>query len=409
MTTLSGLAQTALARAAAATPTNTYPGVYVTEQPAATKPIPGVETGQVLRNTTAAADLHVGDALNFVGHSPAADAIARFGDAAVKVGSSFQQSPITSAASRFGVGSIIGKVKLAPTFDGPPILGTFQQQRFADNFAKLNVFDQARFGLLLVQAGSDHERQYLQKALAAGHTVDEVSTFADEIRGKSDAWMQQNLRLTGNANGAAGLSQQWNDSCGPATAQVLRGEMDPIYSLSMRQGDTDIHAVDPRPNATYIDQIVGIITGHPVGDHKLAAEEKSILENGGGVAVERGQAGGAGMNFAQAFNSMTQWTGVTYIRHNVTTDTGRKDALAKLDADLAAGIPGALRISSDDTNSGGHAVAVTGSIDGPPKQYVLHDPWDGKTVYVKASDLQAGNIIPTIAGWTHLTDVYSST
>jgi hypothetical protein len=307
------------------------------------------------------------------------------------------------------VGAVIGDWKLfTPHFDGPPILGSFQQQRFQDKFAAMNPFDMARVGLALAGAQSEHEREYIMKAVAAGNSVDDVCWFANQIRGKSDAWMQKNLRLSGNGDGDPGLSQQWSTSCGPATAQVLRGEMDPVYSLRMHQDNVDPHAIDPQPGASFIQRILAQF-GFPTGNVNEADEQRSILENGGGVAVERGESGGKGMNFAQAFNTMTQWTGVTYIDHGATTATTRSDALKKLDADLAQGIPGALRISDGPSNCNGHAVAVTGVIAGPPKEYVLHDPWDGKTVYVKASDLAAGNIIPSIAGWSKLTDVYSST
>jgi hypothetical protein len=307
------------------------------------------------------------------------------------------------------VGSVVGDWRnFTPHFDGPPILGSFQQQRFNDKFAALGPFDQIRIGLALASAHGEHEREYIMKALAAGNSVDDVCWFAGQIKGKSDDWMQKNLRLSGNGDGDPGLSQQWSTSCGPATAQVLRGEMDPVYSLRMHQDNVDIHAIDPQPNATIFQRLFAMV-GIPTGNVNEADEQAKILNDGGGVAVERGQSGGKGMNFAQAFNEMTQWTGVTYIDHGATTDTTRSDALKKLDADLAQGIPGALRISDGPTNSNGHAVAVTGVIAGPPKEYVLHDPWDGKTVYVKASDLAAGNIIPSIAGWSKLTDVYSST
>ena len=42
------------------------------------------------------------------------------------------------------------------------------------------------------------------------------------------------------------------------------------------------------------------------------------------------------------------------------------------------------------------------------RKYVIHDPWDGRAVYVKASDLQAGKVIPTIAGWNTVAAVFVS-
>jgi hypothetical protein len=297
--------------------------------------------------------------------------------------------------------------KVVPTYDGPPILGSYQAARADQKFANLNIFDKLQFALLEARAGSQQERDYLRKALACGYSIADISTFADQIRGKSPQWLHENLRLTGDADGAAGLTQQWNDSCAPATAEVVRGEMDPIYSLAVHQNNTDIHSIDPRANASPWAKLIAKVLGQPLGDSSLADEEKKILEDNGGVAVERGQSGGAGMSLPPALNAFTQWTGHTYSYSVANTDTQRTSALSKLDDDLAQGIPGALRISDGPNTAGGHFVAVTGSIDGPPKEYVIHDPWDGKTVYVKASDLQAGNIIPSIAGWTKLTTVYT--
>jgi hypothetical protein len=407
MQPLSTLAQSVLARVAN-TATNDTPAAPPPPAPPPATP----DTPQVLRNNTAATqflpEFHAGDlAQHYPPDLAIGPSIATLPLGAVKA-NVLPTTSVATAISRFGI-DIIGKLgNLFPlTFQGPPILGSFQEQRFHDKLNSLPFYERPMVDFALANASNDHERQYIEKALAAGHSAFEVLTFAQQIHGKSDAWMQQNLRLTGNANGAPGLSQQWNDSCAPTAAEVMRGEMDPIYSLGVRQNNADIHAVNPNPGP--LETAIDALLGKPAGNRSVANEQKQILENNGGVAVERGQSGGSGMNLLTAFNSMSQWTGVTYVRHKVTTDTDRSSALGKLDADLAAGIPGGLRISDSDTNPGGHAVAVTGSIDGPPKQYVIHDPWDGKTVYVKASDLAKGNIIPSIAGWTHMTDVYSST
>ncbi|HSI33821.1 MAG: hypothetical protein ACAI43_15865 [Phycisphaerae bacterium] len=320
-------------------------------------------------------------------------------------------------ASRFPVAdSVAARIDVVglyrPDFKGNPILGSFQKQRYDAEFAKLELYDMGRFVGLLGKTKSAPEAEYLKKAMAAGHSVDEITRFADQIRGKSAQWLDQNLRLTGNKNGADGLTQQWNDTCAPTTAQVMRGEMDPIYSLNMRTANTDIHAVDPRPNATIWEKILGPVLGKPAGNSSTATEQKAILENPGlatpGLAVERGKTGGKGMALTDALPWMMEQTGLTYTGMKVTTDAGRKTELDKLDADLARGIPGALRISSSDSASGGHFVAVTGVFNEPVKTYVTHDPWSGKTVYVKASDLEKGNIIPTIAGWTHMTHVYTA-
>jgi hypothetical protein len=328
------------------------------------------------------------------------------------------------------VGGAMLNAAAAGAHAGPPVIGKFQEARADKKWEALNGADKETFGWLMDRAGSPAEQAYLRKALASGHSVEQIEQFADQIRGKSEDWLRANLHLTSDVNAAPGLIQQWNDSCGPTTAQVVRGEMDPIYSLSVHTGNADITKPDPRANVTVQDLMQAAISGRPLGDLDVAIEQRSILQDHGGTAVERGKSGGGGMSLPPALNTFSDSLGVTYDGAETVSTSAHMGApgtylgmieaawdqkavsqnsaaLAKLDADLANGIPGALRLSNP-SGSGGHFVAVTGSIDGPPKQYMLHDPWSGTTVYMKASDLQQGNIVPAVAGWTRLTHVYTS-
>jgi hypothetical protein len=317
-------------------------------------------------------------------------------------------------------------------YAGPPILGTFQAERAQKKLADMDPFNRFVFNGLEAAAQSPQEKEYLLKALAAGHSISEIADFAKEIRGKSPQWMHENLRLTADADGAAGLKQQWSMSCGPTTTQVIHGELDPIYALSVRKDNADIHGVDPQPNASTWDQIKARMTGKPLGEHSMAEEQSDILTSGGGTAVERDKSGGAGMVLSTALDTLKDATGVSYNTNQTAAsptvaansgiftqlvgralDVGaaasNAGVFAKLDADLAKGIPAGIRVS-DAKNSGGHFVAVTGSFgEGEDKTYVLHDPMAGQTVYVKASDLQEGKIIPKISGWDTLSHVYTTT
>ena len=317
-------------------------------------------------------------------------------------------------------------------YAGPPILGSFQAERAQKRLAEMDGISRFVFTGLQGAAKSPQEQEYLLKALAAGHNMKEIADFAREIRGKSPEWMHQNLRLTGDENGAAGLKQQWSMSCGPTTTQVIHGELDPIYALSVRKDNADIHGVDPQPDASMWDQIKARAQGKVLGEHSMADEQADILTNGGGKAVERDKSGGKGMGLPDALQTLADVTGVSYnMTQTAASPTIAADAgiltqlvgraldvgasssnagtFAKLDADLAKGIPAGIRVS-DAANSGGHFVAVTGSFgEGEDKTYVLHDPMAGQTVYVKASDLQEGKIIPKIAGWDTLSHVYTTT
>jgi hypothetical protein len=308
--------------------------------------------------------------------------------------------PPLSAISISDVAKAIGGT--VQTYGGPPILGAFQAARADQKFNELSFLGKIQFNTLLAQARSPQERDYLRKALAAGHDIGEITQFAAEIRGKSPEWMQHNLRLVDDSyDGGKGIEQQWNDSCVPATAEALRGEFDPIYSLREHQGNRDVDQTDSHVHVWPFNILdVG-------GNGNVADEQRADLQAHGGIAVDRGDTGGRGMNEGVGINELSSITGVTYAKHDATNSFTRGLALQKMDEDLARGIPCALHINGGK-GEGGHACLVTGVISGPPKEYAIHDPFAGKTVYVKASDLQAGNIVPAIAGWTKLADVYTA-
>ncbi len=340
---------------------------------------------------------------------------------------------VMSAAPAAAGGATATASPAAATYKGMPILGKFQEARADAKYEAMNGGDKQTFEWIRDRAKSPDEVAYIKKALAAGHSLEEVEKFADQIRGKTPQWLHDNLLPSSDVDGGPGLAQQWSCSCAPTTAEVVRGEMDPIYTLNVRGTNTDITQPDPEPivydprdpKGSVVDPYTKVQNGDKRGNYRVGREQEKILEGNGGKAVERGTKGGEGMPTDDALNSMSEWTGVKYEGHNVTPSAARgeenwhhgrhderedgklKDAFSKLDADLANGIPGALRISNAD-NDGGHAVAITGVIDKPVKTYLIHDPWAGKTVYVKASDLEKGNVVPPVAGWDEVRAVYTS-
>jgi hypothetical protein len=282
------------------------------------------------------------------------------------------------------------------------ILGKFQAERAKKKYDALSSKDRKIFDDLLSKAQSWREELYLRKALAAGHPISAIETFASEIRGKSAEWMQQNLRLVDDSKvGGKGIKQQWDDSCVPTTMQALKGEMDPIYALQVNKQNADINKDAPIPTLTMQDQTPVI----NMNNHWMAKEQKDILEANGGIAVRRGQSGGYGMWIKDALNQYVKGLGLEYTKLDGQNSTSRAKAMKAMDEALAKGIPVPLAVT-DSAAQGGHAVLVTGVREGPPKEYLIHDPWEGKTVAVKASDLAAGKIIPSIAGWTKLWFVY---
>jgi hypothetical protein len=89
--------------------------------------------------------------------------------------------------------------------------------------------DRARklFGELLDDAGSDLQRELLQRAVAAGHTAAEVHAFADELRSMSDE----------QAFEACTLSDEHPEYY--SVAQLLHAQADPLFAFELRGGTID--------------------------------------------------------------------------------------------------------------------------------------------------------------------------
>lgn len=276
----------------------------------------------------------------------------RFESTADKVG---RTSQFTSVATSVGRRS---------RFNGPPILGEFQAARYETFRSNASPEVLFQIDLLLGNAGSKHEQDYLKKAVAAGNSMEDVAWLAGEIRGKDATWLRANLRLVNDSNeGSKGLIQQGLYAGAPAAAMVIRGELDPVYALRVRQGNADITKVDP--------------------NSPLAVGQFNMLASGNGVYT--------GIPAADAINQLAfPGTGLIYQPRNGYRNTAVFDAI---NVNLAAGVPVAIRI--DDKDAGPHILVITGVIDGDPRvrdpyskmKYVVHDPWDGKTRYLSRHEL----------------------
>lgn len=280
------------------------------------------------------------------------------------------------------------------------ILRTFQQDVARTNLRGFCAADQEAFVALLNPNVSSEFNQYLYKALAAGHPLSAISTFADAIRGKDSAWMQDNLQLTGDTSGN-GVRQQWSFSCNATAVQAVRGELDPIYALATNTANPDLHNVD-ESDAT---------STNP----DLAEEQRAMLESpyGGthfgahtGVASDvNDPASGAGRWADDLLNSHSDSTGLGFAPQTVGAgmDISVADAITAIDAGLGSGMPVPIVVGSG-VGVTAHYVIIThvNEVAGV-RTYTIHNPGDGKTTQVALSDLQNGNM--NLSGWTTLTAI----
>jgi peptidoglycan hydrolase-like protein with peptidoglycan-binding domain len=285
---------------------------------------------------------------------------------------------------------------IEPQPDGQ-ILGSAQATRAKAKFDQLSDADKTKFVELLQEAGSEAERQYLYKALAAGHPIAAIDTFATRIRGQDAQWLQDHLRLTGSTTGT-GIQQQWSHSCNATTVQAVQGELDPIYALQVHDDNPNFGQVDDS-DATHFNP-------------NLAEQQRSMLESTytgtkfgshSGVAANRGNAaGGSGRWADDLLNSLSASTGMQYTPQIIGTDITLDQAITRIDSALTQGIPVPIVIGNGP-NQFTHYVLMTSKSDGPPKTYTIHDPWSAQTLTKTEDELKNG--ILNIAGSNQMTEM----
>jgi hypothetical protein len=267
----------------------------------------------------------------------------------------------------------------------PPIMGETQDARAAAVMKKLPEADQKEVKTLMDSAKSEAEKQYLLKGVAAGHTVAELKTFAKKVEGKDEKWMRDNLSVTGSSTGS-GVKQQWGMSCNATAAQAVKAQMDPLYALKLHEENPKLDQADNADGTKM--------------NPKLAAEQKAGLEAdykgsvaGGskGVAVSR-DAGGDGRWADDLLNNQSDTTGVSYATQK---DPPIADAMKTIDSGVGKGQPVPIVIGSG-AGKYTHYVVVTGMTKGPPKQYTIHDPWDGTTVVRTEAQMSGGALNLTL-------------
>lgn len=257
------------------------------------------------------------------------------------------------------------------------VLTPAQLGRLGRRLAAMSPQDADATQTLLDRAGSDTERGYLLKALAAGHPMDAVGAFAETIRGRDDGWLHSHLSLIDR--GGAGEQDRFGFevdqydpyTCGTTSLIVARAEADPLYALSVTDGD-------------------------PAGfDARLSAEQDRVHDATNLIYPERWGTSPEGM--ADWLTQHCGPTGVCY-RWQLLDDTDRRAASRTLREVVAA-------------VNAGHPVPVLvgGAV---PRHYVLavghagadllvFEPTAGATVRVPAADFVAGTLAGSL-GFDHV-------
>ena len=152
----------------------------------------------------------------------------------------------------------------------PGVLTAYQASRIEPAVMALADAEYTSFRALLQNAGSAMERAFLCKALAAGRSLSDITDFAATIHGMSDNWLLRNLNVVdlNEADGVErGIIQQYGNSCGPTSVQVIRASADPIYALALRSAGPIEQASEHAVSAP-----------DTIPNQMLAGEQKAILD-----------------------------------------------------------------------------------------------------------------------------------
>lgn len=252
----------------------------------------------------------------------------------------------------------------------------------------LSATNYTAFRGLLTAAGSDTERAFICKALVSGHTITEITAFAGTIHGMSDAWLLQNLnvfRVSSAADTAAGtgIIQQFVNSCGPTSVQMIRADADPIYALSLNSagpiGTAPSFAVsNPASitNAPLASEQSTMLTSHAAAGTGIAPINRVTPTPQGGAWVE------SDMNARRAA------TGVEYTRRDIDGGFSIDDALAVINVNVGMGIDVPIIVGSGPGSFAHYVVVVRKS----GSRYQIHDVWNGQTLWRTARDFRLSQL-----------------
>ncbi len=269
-------------------------------------------------------------------------------------------------------------------FEG--VLGVEQSLAAARTMVALPAPRRDALLALTRQAGAaapELERALLYKAVAArageltsaddtvaASALAVLTRFAEAIRGQSRETLIDRtsvIDLDGD-DVAEGLMQRFAMSCVPTSFQIVQAEADPVASWAMHE----------EPVASFT---------NPTG--AVGEEQKRWLEAGGGRAVARPTMDGWGMWPERTIDQvLAGTTGHRFVRTNVSDAPGRAAALDTLAGVLERGddVP---FVAGPSTN---HCMVFTDVRDtGGTRQFLIQDPWEGKSYWLSKEQLVNGN------------------
>lgn len=271
---------------------------------------------------------------------------------------------------------------------------------------------QALFAELLEDAGSDLQRELLQRAVAAGHTPKEVHAFADELRGLADE----------DVFGACTLDERAPQDY--TVAQLLRAEADPLYAFELNGHPLDPGEEDeppPAPTPPAPEERTRTVALDPVSagvarKKKPAAFDAESSDGRGRKldwqdlgrspappAPPRPASGSApavapaGAKYVEDLaNEATRALGVTWREHELDLPGSLtlEDALARVAGPVGRGIPVPCAVGPAPGASRRFVLLLQLNTSGKSRAWQLYDPFSSELVWANEGDLLARTELP---------------
>ncbi|MEU6235208.1 peptidoglycan-binding protein [Kitasatospora sp. NPDC047058] len=273
------------------------------------------------------------------------------------------------------------------------LLTANDMQRSGEYLDKMNDKDRADFEKLLADSKSPQERAYLMKALAAGHSMDEIRAFQGKIHGKDPQWLREHLtpvytededRASGGTNGNGSNKNtdhvrfgtaQWQQAdtegtCVASSTVTARAMVDPLYALDLTGGPS---GQENDPEAF---------------KQRLLAEQHRVHKEGDGGKNWDGMKPDGKEKVLE--KEVSPHTGADFDYKKMPDSDARRELLPDIEKAVADGKPVPVGVEGYDKDGkrSGHAMMIVGQ-EGNMLQ--IYNPW-GTTTWVSEEDFVNGHM-----------------
>lgn len=251
----------------------------------------------------------------------------------------------------------------------------------------------------LEDAASELQREFIQRAVAAGHSPAELHAFADEIRGQTDSELYDACTLGGRHDFTV--------------EQLLRAESDPLYAfelnghtLSPEDDGPAMLPVSPAPLADtrQVSPVEAALRRKVV---RFDATSGEPISSPGRMGVLKGpppapavgaRAVSSGSGLEEAANDASRALGVSWRDAEVDVPGGLSlaEAVRAGSAALTEGLTLALWVGPRVREPRRAVIALQLNRSGTTRAWQLYDPLSGETVWAHEADLQAGHELPFV-------------